>query len=111
MERGLADIICDEPLAARLKFEPRGRGNADDNYYLVRDSVRSQPRSNQLVFKTCTVMYKNAVFFQHGLRVVLGHSEWCSRAHHRLCLSRARAMLSEVASYRTAHTMLVHSER
>lgn len=51
VERGLADIICDEPLAARLKFEPRGRGNADDNYYLVRDSVRSQPRSNQLVSK------------------------------------------------------------
>lgn len=60
-ERGLANIICDEPLAARLKFEPRGRGNADDNYYLVRDSVRSQPRSNQLVFKACTVLYESAV--------------------------------------------------
>ena len=38
MERGLADVECEEPLSVRLRFEPQGRGNAEDGaYYLVRE--------------------------------------------------------------------------
>jgi len=35
IERGLAELVCSEPPCARLIFEPRGRGNADDEYYLA----------------------------------------------------------------------------
>lgn len=36
LERGLAVVQAEEPvIVIRLKFEPRGRGHADDQYYLV----------------------------------------------------------------------------
>ena len=35
VERELADVVQEEPLTARLRFEPRGRGHADDQFYLV----------------------------------------------------------------------------
>jgi hypothetical protein len=34
VERGLGDIVQQEPLTVQLRFEPRGRGHADDKYYL-----------------------------------------------------------------------------
>ena len=37
LERELADLVAEEPITARLKFEPRGRDNED--YYLVCDGV------------------------------------------------------------------------
>lgn len=33
LERELAELVSEEPLSARLKFEPRGRDN--EEYYLV----------------------------------------------------------------------------
>ncbi len=35
LDRGLADVVGEEPLTIQLRFEPRGRGHADDQYYLV----------------------------------------------------------------------------
>ncbi|KAG2490455.1 hypothetical protein HYH03_011091 [Edaphochlamys debaryana] len=39
LSRGLADVVSggqgDGPLVVKLKFEPRGRGHADDHYYLA----------------------------------------------------------------------------
>ncbi|KAK3258710.1 hypothetical protein CYMTET_32256, partial [Cymbomonas tetramitiformis] len=35
IQRGLATLECEEPLTARLKFEPAGRGHSDDKYYLA----------------------------------------------------------------------------
>ena len=32
--RSPAHLVDPEPLSARLRFEPRGRGNVDDKYYL-----------------------------------------------------------------------------
>eukprot|EP00798_Chlamydomonas_sp_ICE-L_P022879 gene22879-30054_t len=35
IERDIATKVQDEPLTVQLHFEPRGRGNADDDYYLA----------------------------------------------------------------------------
>ncbi|GIL71233.1 hypothetical protein Vretimale_2894 [Volvox reticuliferus] len=34
LQRGLARVISENPTTIQLKFEPRGRGHADDEYYL-----------------------------------------------------------------------------
>lgn len=34
LQRGLADIVCESPYTIRLRFEPKGRGNQGDTYYL-----------------------------------------------------------------------------
>ncbi|EFJ48844.1 hypothetical protein VOLCADRAFT_104579 [Volvox carteri f. nagariensis] len=34
LERGLARVVSKDPTTIQLKFEPRGRGHADDEYYL-----------------------------------------------------------------------------
>ncbi|KXZ48660.1 hypothetical protein GPECTOR_26g563 [Gonium pectorale] len=34
LERGLADVVAENPTTIQLRFEPRGRGHADDAYYL-----------------------------------------------------------------------------
>ena len=35
LERDLAEIISDDPTTIRLKFEPKGRGHAGDDFYLA----------------------------------------------------------------------------
>jgi hypothetical protein len=36
LRRGLARVVSENPTTIQLNFEPRGRGHADDMYYLVR---------------------------------------------------------------------------
>ncbi|PNH10564.1 Exonuclease 3'-5' domain-containing protein 2 [Tetrabaena socialis] len=35
LQRGLARLVSEDPVTIQLSFEPRGRGNSDDNYYLA----------------------------------------------------------------------------
>lgn len=56
LERGLAVVEAEAPMTIRLKFEPRGRGHADDEYYLVRAvAVGWEKISYSIVRETCRV--------------------------------------------------------
>ena len=48
LEKDLAEIICQDPLTIRLKFEPNGRKNRDQND-LYDDSFYVAERENKCV--------------------------------------------------------------
>ncbi|GAX75718.1 hypothetical protein CEUSTIGMA_g3161.t1 [Chlamydomonas eustigma] len=66
LDRGLAVLICDSPMTAQLKFEPRGRGHAGDEYYLSDKENR------------CCVCGKYGEYLRHN---IIPH---CYRSHFPL---------------------------
>jgi len=78
LEKGLADMIADDPPTIQLKFEPAGKGHAGDPFYL-------SPKENRCVVCGTNENYIRHSVVPHAYRSLLDES-YKGRSSHDIVL-------------------------